>query len=159
MEHYKCIYMHKILTGEVPNYGIEVCVAAPECRGRMIKVPDTWGHSAAIASIKEAFVLIQGPKLFNSLPRMLRDFSGGSDKFKAILDRYLKEIPDEPNGPNNVYAGAINSHCLPSNSIQDWSRTLNMMSWTDTYTSSDNRAEQETTAQTEDSPQDTGASL
>ncbi len=40
---------------------------------------------------------IEGPKLFNSLPKYLRDLKGVSlDKFKKGLDSFLSQIPDEP---------------------------------------------------------------
>ena len=38
-----------------------------------------------------------GPRLFNSLPRHLRNLKDVStDIFKNRLDKYLKQIPDEP---------------------------------------------------------------
>ena len=40
---------------------------------------------------------IQGPKLFNLLPKHLRDLKGVSlDIFKKGLDSFLSQIPDEP---------------------------------------------------------------
>ena len=49
--------------------------------------------------------LVNGPKLFNSLPKEMREFPFDAlvaqhhaiDKFKHILDEYLTQIPDEPN--------------------------------------------------------------
>ncbi|KAK4327104.1 hypothetical protein Pmani_002416 [Petrolisthes manimaculis] len=37
----------------------------------------------------------RGPKLFNALPRYVRDAECSSaDQFKRVLDRFLKSVPD-----------------------------------------------------------------
>ena len=53
---------------------------------------------------------MHGPRLFNALPSNLRDFTGSLDKFKNMLDTYLKSVPDKP--PLAGYAQAVLSNSL-----------------------------------------------
>ena len=65
----------------------------------------------------EGYMAVGGPKLFNCLPKYIRDKSGCSvNSFKCELDRFLKNIPDEPVLPG--YAGGNNS-LYGSNSLID----------------------------------------
>ena len=49
--------------------------------------------------------MIQGPKLFNSLPKEVKEHPNKYEddpelaikSFKKVLDKYLQTIPDEPN--------------------------------------------------------------
>ena len=53
--------------------------------------------SAAIQRIRYSSFGVIGPKLFNSLPRELRNTTGCPlVNFKQRLDKYLKTVPDEP---------------------------------------------------------------
>ena len=46
-----------------------------------------------------------GPRLYNSLPKYLRDIESVKiEKFKFELDKFLELIPDEPKLPNYVTA-------------------------------------------------------
>ena len=66
--------------------------------------------SASVRKAKEASLPVKGPKLFNSIPRDLRDQSYGSvDSFKHGLDMWLSTIPDEPTIPNYQRAAITNS--------------------------------------------------
>ena len=57
-----------------------------------------------VSKLREHSFLIRGPKLFNSLPKDIREFPFDSmiskqqaiDNFKKRLDDYLHQIPDEP---------------------------------------------------------------
>ena len=51
---------------------------------------------AAVRAAKEASLQVKGGRLFNSLPKELRDMSSSVDAFKAALDGWLATIPDEP---------------------------------------------------------------
>ena len=56
------------------------------------------------SKLRENSFLVRGPKLFNSLPKDLREFQYDStvqqqqaiDNFKRALDVYLSLMPDEP---------------------------------------------------------------
>ncbi len=53
--------------------------------------------SAAIQMMKDDNYMVNGPRLFNSLPRHIRDLENCSlNCFKNELDRYLDNIPDQP---------------------------------------------------------------
>ena len=96
MERYKIIYIFKILEKLVPNVGIQ---QYHNIRlGRFLRVPKI-NNSApkTIQSIKESSFTVQGPQLFNSLPKHIRDMTDCTVlKFKSMLDKYLTTIPDEP---------------------------------------------------------------
>ena len=51
-----------------------------------------------------------GPRLYNSLPKYLRDIeSVKTEKFKLEHDKFLELIPDEPKIHNYVTASGSNS--------------------------------------------------
>ena len=67
----------------------------------------------ALASVKtklaESFSS-QGPSLFNSIPREIRNMEGASlDAFKRALDRFLARVPDEPPVPGYTSRAVTNS--------------------------------------------------
>ena len=49
--------------------------------------------------IMEISIRVMGAKLFNLLPRELRDFNGDINEFIKSLDSFLKSIPDNPQCP------------------------------------------------------------
>ena len=56
--------------------------------------------------------------LLKSIPVILRNLKCGLNRFKNLLDLFLKEIPDTPNGSDYV-SSAINGLNQPSNSVRD----------------------------------------
>ncbi|KAK3872353.1 hypothetical protein Pcinc_022570 [Petrolisthes cinctipes] len=67
-----------------------------------------------VKTLKSNSFSIRGPALFNSLPRHLRALTKVTlDQFKARLDQFLQDLPDEPHLPH-YYSRA------PTNSIIDW---------------------------------------
>ena len=110
-ERYRIIYVWKMLENLVPNCGVKV--KSTGRTGRTLVVPTSKSKE------RESSFLIQGPKLFNSLPREIKDMSGcGLEKFKEALDNFLTEIPDEPPAPGLI-PGACSVDALPSNSLLD----------------------------------------
>ena len=64
-------------------------------------------------SLQKNALTVFGPRLYNSLPKYLRDIeSVKTEIFKFELDKFLDTIPDQPKMPNYVTA-------LGSNSILD----------------------------------------
>ena len=58
-----------------------------------------------------------GPRLYNSLPKYLRDIkSVKTEKFKFELDKFLELIPDPPKMPN--YVTASEQHPQPAHSSE-----------------------------------------
>ena len=114
-ERYVCIYVWKILEGIVPNFGIETMYNRR--RGRYCKVPLVSSTAPGkIRTIRFGSMGINGPRVFNSLPTNIRNTSGCSvDSFKAVLDRHLSQIPDQPRIPGLV------KYCLRGgNSLLDY---------------------------------------
>ena len=49
------------------------------------------------AKDRDLSLAVKGAKMFNMLPRYLRDFrSDQVENFKILLDKYLEKIPDNP---------------------------------------------------------------
>ena len=71
-----------------------------ERRGRMCKIPPLTNRncSSAVKNAREGSMAIRGPRLFNQLPKYLRNVTGvKADTFKKKLDCYLTQLPDQPN--------------------------------------------------------------
>ena len=105
-EHYRVIYMWKILEKVAPNCGIFQIEGSEKTRlGRRLEVPKVNGSSKT-NKLKEQAFQINGAKIFNILPTWLRNQSmkskqtnlcvQGPEDFKAKLDQYLSEVPDQP---------------------------------------------------------------
>ena len=66
-------------------------------------------HSAT-QSLQENAITVFGPRLYNSLPKYLRDIeSVKTEKFKFEFDKFLDTIPHQPKMPNYVTASESNS--------------------------------------------------
>ena len=62
---------------------------------------------SAVKRAREASLQVKGAKLFNCIPRGLRDtFSGTAEQFKAGLDKWLA---DQPTIPGRQRADVTNS--------------------------------------------------
>ena len=61
-------------------------------------------------SLQDNAITVFGPRLYNSLPKYLRDIENvKTEKFKFELDKFLDTIPDPPKMPNYVPASGSNS--------------------------------------------------
>ena len=101
-ERYICIYVWKILEGIVPNFGVEV--VCNKRTGRYCKVPHIRTTAPCrIRTIRYNSMGVNGPRVFNSLPLILRNTSGCSvGSFKRALDNHLSAVPDEPRVPGLI---------------------------------------------------------
>ena len=89
---------HKIKTRKHPRHGTLQCV---------IQYPTNRNPAQ---SLQENAKTVFGPRLYNSLPKYLRDIeSVKTEKFKFELDKFLELIPDEAKVPNYVTASGSNS--------------------------------------------------
>ena len=96
MERYRIIYVWKILKGVVPNCGVKL---APdnERLGRKVSIPSLQRNGRkAIHTLREQSFQINGARLFNCLPKTLRNMTTCQDDFKEALDKYLSSVPDQP---------------------------------------------------------------
>ena len=98
-ERYRIIYVWKILHGLVVNPGIEFNQNEESRIGITCKIPKY------TKKIREDSFMIKGLRLFNQMPKEIREFKcidpenqqKSTDKFKEKLDKHLSTIPDQPN--------------------------------------------------------------
>ena len=94
VERYSAIFIWKVKNGITKNPGFEFVDTGR--RGTMVRI-----HIKQNESVRENSFLIWGARIFNALPRELRDFcSNTKDRpaaFNTALDSFLQGIPDEPN--------------------------------------------------------------
>ena len=116
-ERYMIIYTWKIIESMVPNISdIEsrkILAYQTKRLGRKCYVPSVVGQSV----LYKHFLAVIGPKLFNVMPRSIRDLTGCTvDVFKNNLDKFLSSISDQP-----IIAGYTggNNQLYGSNSLID----------------------------------------
>ena len=89
---------HKIKTRKHPRHGTQCVIQYPTNRN-----PAEFRQ--------ENIITVFGPRLYNSLPKYLRDIeSDKTEKIKFELDKFLELIPDQPKMPN--YVAATGSNCI-----------------------------------------------
>lgn len=115
-ERYQIVYIYKILENLVPNLSVNKIESKySERRGRLCIIP-TLANSqcpSAIINAREASLPLKGAKLYNILPKYLRNITGISvESFKHHLDKYLLTIPDEPTVDGYYGMRAANTNSL-----------------------------------------------
>ena len=108
-ERYKIIFLWKVAQGLVHGYNATFITS--ERRGRLMQVaPLKNSAPPAVKRAREASLQVRGAKLFNTIPRVLRDtFTGTTEQFKCGLDEWLASIPDQPSVPGRQRAADSNS--------------------------------------------------
>ena len=108
-ERYRIIFIWKVLQGHVQGYHI-TSHKNPR-RGRIVEPAKYPSHAPApVRNAREASLTVHGAKLFNLVPREIRDISTGTvDMFKGRLDAWLESIPDQPTTPGRQRAALTNS--------------------------------------------------
>jgi hypothetical protein len=120
MERYRIIYMWKILEGLAPNCGVEETVLN-ERLGRKVKIPHLVpGGRHAVQTLREQSFQINGARLFNCLPKKIRNMKLNQDDFKEALDKYLGQIPDQQRVNNMVPTATHRLTGKQSNSLLAW---------------------------------------
>ena len=119
-ERYRIIYTWKILEKQVPNLDVTPIISRPsKRRGRSCCVPPVSNKAPEyIKTIREASLPVMGPRLFNAMPKHIRDLKINKcslDSFKGHLDNFLALIPDEP-----LIPGLTKFRRVESNSVIDW---------------------------------------
>ena len=99
-ERYIIMYTFKIIQGFVPNFNDQRFSLKTQFTVRMdriCKIPAINTNSTAkIKNRVENSFAVQGPKLFNCLPPVLRIFQGFFQTFKLKLDKLFSKVPDKP---------------------------------------------------------------
>ena len=113
LERYRILYVWKIHRRIVPNCGLEF-TSEETRRGAEVLIPNLKGTSKG----RDQSFQVHGGKLFNSLPKYLRNMAGKNlDDFKEKLDNYLQSIPDEPKVDGYIPSACEDLTAKPSNSI------------------------------------------
>ncbi len=110
-DRYRIIYVWKVLEGHVPNVNSKIS-SKPHVRlGRMCEIPTV--KNGKQSKIINASFPVHGQRLFNTLPKCLRDITGVKlDTFKRALDKHLKRVPDEPQLPGYTAYRRTSSNSL-----------------------------------------------
>ena len=119
-ERYISIYIWKMLEGLAPNTsssGSQHIGSSWHIRhGRLCHIPVVPSRTPGkIKAVRYSSITVRGPRLFNALPRSIRNMTGCTvDLFKKNLDALLRKLPDEPSIP-----GYSQFRCTSSNSLTD----------------------------------------
>ena len=107
-ERYCIIFVWKISQQLVMGYTIEF--EENLRRGRLAVVHQLPKQlPPAVRKAREASLPVKGCKLFNLIPKEMRDMSGTALQFKARLDKWLADIPDQPTVNGRQRAAKTNS--------------------------------------------------
>ena len=108
-ELYHIIFLWKV--AKVLVQGYNATFAQHDRRGRlMVMAPLCNQAPAAGKRARESSLQVKGAKLFNCIPRGLREtFTGIPDNFNAWIDEWISTIPDQPTVPCRQRAAASNS--------------------------------------------------
>ena len=97
-ERYTIIYTWKILENKVKNVENEPITPKTNSEsrnGRTCKIPQLTSHQGTALTLQENTFKIRGPKLFNAMPKEIRNITGvNTDTFKKHLDKWLTKVPD-----------------------------------------------------------------
>ena len=65
--------------------------------GRRLEIPRLKSNGRqAIQTLREQTLQINGARLFNIIPREIREIQTSKEDFKTALDKFLETIPDHP---------------------------------------------------------------
>jgi hypothetical protein len=108
-ERYQIIFVWKLSQGLVGGYSLPF--QCSDRRGRTVLVPSmVSGSAAAVKKARESSLQVKGARLYNLLPKDMRDMQGGTvDTFKTSLDSWLSQVPDQPTVVGRQRAAATNS--------------------------------------------------
>ena len=121
MERYRIFYVWKILEKKVPNCGIEISTEEGRL-GRKCQIPKLKRNGRkAIQSLREHTLQIEGARLFNCIPKRLREMHN-QEEFKDGLDQWLTTIPDEPRIGGLTPSAVCSVTGRQSNSLLAWTQ-------------------------------------
>ena len=88
----------------VPNFAADrfkISTFMSDRRGRFCRIPSlNTKAKAGMKTMVDVSFAVRGPRLFNLMPKGLRNFQGSLETFKAKLDKYLSMVPDKPHLAN-----------------------------------------------------------
>ena len=77
--------------GLLPNIGISIKHDSTHRNGLSLHTMD-----AKVSNLRKNTIQYIAPRLYNHLPKYIRNHDGSMDSFKLQLDEFLALIPDEP---------------------------------------------------------------
>ena len=111
-ERYCIIYVWKIVNDLAMNIINEIYMirTRDSVRGGLFCLIPPVNHRAPyyVQTLIENSFAVRGPRLFNAIPRELRDFRGSLLTFKRKLDKFLVGLPDKPSLPQYYQSAAGN---------------------------------------------------
>ena len=120
MERYRIIYIWKTLEEYVPNCGVSQAPLNTRL-GRKCLIPSLKPNGRrAVQTLREQSFQVNGARLFNCLPKKLRDMRYNQDDFKSELDKYLSSVPDQPRLGTLIPEAVYRVTSRQSNSLTAW---------------------------------------
>ena len=105
-ERYTILHIYKILQNTAPN-DVNISFNTSQRRGILAVIPPMSRKATPrLQSLYDSSFAVFGPRLWNSLPKMIRQ-EESFDKFKAAITRHMLNTPDEP-----PISGAASSNSL-----------------------------------------------
>ena len=126
MHRFRIIYTWKSICGTVPSLGFETWYHPR--KGKLITYKKNTGKVQSIRTKRDQSILVQGPKLFNALPRCTRELDCTFSTFKKIFDIFMSLIPDKPLLPGYSNKN-MDLYRRESNCITHWIRNLHLDDW------------------------------
>ena len=124
-ERYAIILVWKVAESLVDGYSLTFLNTrrGRECNVQRINA----GALRMVGRARSGSLACLGAKLFNMMPRELRDISCGPETFKKKLDNHLKMFPDQPTIAGRARAAQTNSlvHIIPMTEVQHQPVELN----------------------------------
>ena len=113
-ERFVIIHVWKIMNGLAPNLDTSSggnIVTHQHIRFGLLcrKPPLNIRSPASMQTLKKNSFAERGPRLFNAMPKDIREFQGTVDDFKNRLDVHLRGIPDKPSLPQYFQPASSNS--------------------------------------------------
>ena len=127
-ERYTILQVWKMLEHHTPNLSntpsssLQVARSIEDRGGRTLTVPNLNITPGYLRKIKQQTVKVHGAKLFNSLPKHIRNTTNSTvEHFKSKLDKFLQSVEDLP----LLQSGVNNDRASGSNHIFDSTPSLN----------------------------------
>ena len=114
-ERYSIVYTWRIIEGLSPNLeNTPINAKWHPRRGRACVVPPLATTAPKyIQSTRFSSFAYRGPRLFNTMPREVKDMTGCTvEMFKTAVDRALAQVPDEPLAPGLTQQRRAESNSL-----------------------------------------------
>ena len=103
----------------VPNLGLKTENSTRF--GDVVQIEQKKCVSAKVMRLRDDSLMIEGAKLYNSVPMEMKSYDGSYLGFKNLVDAWLSHIPDIPR-ITGYEPRSRNMMGEPSNLIRDWTK-------------------------------------